>query len=202
MHYSSAADDDKPLLRSATAGVLLGLAVPAVVMTISGLSGGRLPVNICTATAFLFPLCFGYGIVRECLTAGPSPGRGNLDLRGERALQPTKLFLEPIYPPAGVGDRLRAGGFFELLADTCQLACPNLPATGPERLGSVRQGRSVSCTRCLMEQLDRLGRTIDKGLEEFVQVSLAGRLGSQWQIEGEPERRSLSGPTRDSDVPP
>jgi hypothetical protein len=72
VHYASAADDDKPFLRSATAGVLLGLAVPAVVMTLSGLSGGRLPVNICTATAFLFPLCFGYGIVRECLAADPT----------------------------------------------------------------------------------------------------------------------------------
>ena len=72
VHYASAADDDKPFLRSATAGVLLGLAVPAVVMTLSGLSGGRLPVNICTVTAFLFPLCFGYGIVRECLAGEPT----------------------------------------------------------------------------------------------------------------------------------
>jgi hypothetical protein len=54
-----------PLLRAAVAGALLGLGVPAVVMTISGLSGGTIPVNVCTATAFLFPLCLGYGLVRE-----------------------------------------------------------------------------------------------------------------------------------------
>jgi hypothetical protein len=73
VHYSSAEDDDKPLLRFATAGVLLGMAVPAIVMTMSGLSGGKLPVNICTATAFLFPLCFAYGIIRECVAPGPRP---------------------------------------------------------------------------------------------------------------------------------
>jgi hypothetical protein len=56
-----------PLLRSAVAGAILGLGVPAVVMTISGLTGGGLPVNVCTATAFLFPLCLGYGLVRDRL---------------------------------------------------------------------------------------------------------------------------------------
>jgi hypothetical protein len=55
------------LLRGAVAGAILGLGVPAVIMTISGLTGGGLPVNVCTATAFLFPLCLGYGLVRERL---------------------------------------------------------------------------------------------------------------------------------------
>jgi hypothetical protein len=55
------------LLHSATAGALLGLGVPAMVVLISGLSGGGLPVNIVTATAFLFPLCFGYGLVHDGL---------------------------------------------------------------------------------------------------------------------------------------
>jgi hypothetical protein len=56
-----------PLLRAAVAGALLGLGLPAVVLTLSALSGGVLPVNVCTATAFLFPLCLGYGLVRERL---------------------------------------------------------------------------------------------------------------------------------------
>jgi hypothetical protein len=73
VHYTGAENERTPLLRSVTAGVFLGLAVPAVVMTISGLSGGRLPVNICTATAFLFPLCFSYGLIRGHLTAEPIP---------------------------------------------------------------------------------------------------------------------------------
>ncbi len=53
------------LLRAALAGALLGLGVPAVVMSVSGLSGGGLPVNVAAATAFLFPACFAYGLVRE-----------------------------------------------------------------------------------------------------------------------------------------
>ncbi len=60
-----AADQAGPLLRSAVAGAVLGIGVPAVVMTLSGLSGGGLPINLMTATAFLFPLCLGYGLVRE-----------------------------------------------------------------------------------------------------------------------------------------
>lgn len=56
-----------PLARGAVAGALLGLGVPAVVMTLSGLGGGRLPVNLCTLTAFLFPVCLGWGIAREHL---------------------------------------------------------------------------------------------------------------------------------------
>ena len=47
------------------AGALLGLGVPAVIMIISGVSGGALPVNVMTVTAFLFPLCIGYGLLRE-----------------------------------------------------------------------------------------------------------------------------------------
>ncbi len=62
-----AAENAGPLLRSAVAGSLLGLGVPAVIMVISGVSGGALPVNVMTATAFLFPLCIGFGLVRERL---------------------------------------------------------------------------------------------------------------------------------------
>lgn len=60
-----AAEHAGPLLRASVAGALLGIGVPAVIMTLSGVSGGALPVNIVTATAFLFPLCIGYGLVRE-----------------------------------------------------------------------------------------------------------------------------------------
>lgn len=60
-----AAEQAGPLLRASVAGALLGIGVPAVIMTLSGMSGGALPVNIVTATAFLFPLCIGYGLVRE-----------------------------------------------------------------------------------------------------------------------------------------
>ena len=62
-----AADSAGPLLRSAVAGALLGLGVPAVIMIISGLSGGAVPVNVVTTTAFMFPLCIGYGLLRERL---------------------------------------------------------------------------------------------------------------------------------------
>ncbi len=60
-----AGENAGPLLRSAVAGALLGLGVPAVIMVISGLSGGAVPVNVMTATAFMFPLCIGYGLLRE-----------------------------------------------------------------------------------------------------------------------------------------
>jgi hypothetical protein len=60
-----AAEQAGPLLRASVAGALLGIGVPAVIMMLSGMSGGALPVNIVTATAFLFPLCIGYGLVRE-----------------------------------------------------------------------------------------------------------------------------------------
>ncbi len=65
--HSARTQTASPLLRSATMGAVLGLGVPAIVMLISGLSGGRLPVNVLTSTAFLFPLCCGYGMVRERL---------------------------------------------------------------------------------------------------------------------------------------
>ncbi len=61
-----------PLLRSAVAGALLGIGVPAVVMMLSAASGGALPVNLVTATAFLFPLSIGWGLLREQRT---SPAR-------------------------------------------------------------------------------------------------------------------------------
>lgn len=52
------------LLRAAVLGAMLGIGVPAVIMVLSGLSGGALPVNLITATAFLFPLSIGYGLLR------------------------------------------------------------------------------------------------------------------------------------------
>jgi hypothetical protein len=55
------------MLRSALAGALLGLGLPAVLFTLSGLSGGAVPVNLCTATAFLFPSMLALGVVRERL---------------------------------------------------------------------------------------------------------------------------------------
>jgi hypothetical protein len=55
------------LLRCVLASALLGLGVPAVVMTSSGATGGPLPVNVCGLTAFLFPLGFAYGVVREAV---------------------------------------------------------------------------------------------------------------------------------------
>jgi hypothetical protein len=55
------------LLRMATVGALLGLGVPTVVILMSGLTGGKLPVNVLTTTAFLFPLCLVCALVRERL---------------------------------------------------------------------------------------------------------------------------------------
>ncbi|MEW6268500.1 MAG: hypothetical protein AB1689_04290 [Thermodesulfobacteriota bacterium] len=54
-----------PLLRGATAGAVLGLGLPAVVVGLSGLTGGVVPVNVVVTTAFLFPLCLGWGLLRE-----------------------------------------------------------------------------------------------------------------------------------------
>jgi hypothetical protein len=65
--HRGAAPEAGPLLSSTLVGVLLGLGMPAVIMVMSGLGGGRLPVNLCTATAFMLPLCMGVGIVRERL---------------------------------------------------------------------------------------------------------------------------------------
>ena len=61
------------MLRAAVAGALLGIGVPAVIMVLSGLSGGALPVNFVTVTAFLFPLCIGYGLLREHTLAARLP---------------------------------------------------------------------------------------------------------------------------------
>jgi hypothetical protein len=58
-----------PVLPSALIGAVLGLGTPAIIFLVSGVTGGRIPVNMCTATAFLFPLCFAHGIVREHLAA-------------------------------------------------------------------------------------------------------------------------------------
>jgi hypothetical protein len=54
---------------AATAGALLGLGLPTLVFILSSLSGGRLPVNLCASTASFFPLCFGYGLVRDRIAA-------------------------------------------------------------------------------------------------------------------------------------
>jgi len=62
---SSAPRAAGPLLRGATAGAVLGLGIPAVIVGLSGVTGGRLPVNAITAAAFAFPLCFAWGLVRE-----------------------------------------------------------------------------------------------------------------------------------------
>jgi hypothetical protein len=63
------------LLRSALAGAILGLGVPAVLFVLSGLSGGAVPVNLCTATAFLFPALIGVGLAREQLAPHTAPAR-------------------------------------------------------------------------------------------------------------------------------
>ena len=39
--------------------------VPAVVKTLSGVTGGALAVNTLAGTAFLFPACFLWGLLRE-----------------------------------------------------------------------------------------------------------------------------------------
>jgi len=56
-------------LPSALTGAVLGLGAPAIIFLVSGATGGRLPVNMCTATAFVFPLCVAHGIVREHVAA-------------------------------------------------------------------------------------------------------------------------------------
>jgi len=56
-------------LPSALTGAVLGLGAPAIIFLVSGATGGRLSVNMCTATAFVFPLCVAHGIVREHLAA-------------------------------------------------------------------------------------------------------------------------------------
>ena len=59
-----AAEQATPLLRASLAGALVGIGVPAVIMMVSGLSGGAVPVNVVTITAFCFPLGIGYGLLR------------------------------------------------------------------------------------------------------------------------------------------
>ncbi len=54
-----------PLLRGAAAGSAIGLGMPAIVVVLSGLTGGRLPVNVVTVAAFAFPLCLVWGMLRE-----------------------------------------------------------------------------------------------------------------------------------------
>ena len=63
-----------PLLRGAAAGSAIGLGIPAIVVVLSGLSGGQLPVNVVTGAAFAFPLCLVWGLLREraALPAGAS----------------------------------------------------------------------------------------------------------------------------------
>jgi hypothetical protein len=62
-----------PVLTFSLAGAMLGLGMPAVIMVLSGVSGGRLPVNLCTVTAFMFPLCIGWGVVHERLASRSAP---------------------------------------------------------------------------------------------------------------------------------
>lgn len=64
-----AGNDAGPFLRAAAVGGALGIGVPAVVLGISGLSGGKLPVNVMTVASFLFPLGLGYGLVAEYVAA-------------------------------------------------------------------------------------------------------------------------------------
>jgi len=56
-------------LPSALVGAVLGLGAPAIIFLVSGVTGGQLPVNMCTATAFVFPLCVAHGIIREHVAA-------------------------------------------------------------------------------------------------------------------------------------
>jgi hypothetical protein len=52
---------------AAKTGALLGLGLPTLAMVVSSLSGGQLPINLCTLTTSLFPVCFGWGLVRDRL---------------------------------------------------------------------------------------------------------------------------------------
>ena len=70
---TEAAERREPLVRAALAAAVLGLGVPAVIMTISGLGSGTLPVNLCSLTAFLFPTCLVAGVLREVLRASRTP---------------------------------------------------------------------------------------------------------------------------------
>jgi signal transduction histidine kinase len=54
-------------IRVVTFAALLGVAFPALLLGMSGLTGGAVPVNAAAFTAFLFPLGLGYAIVRHDL---------------------------------------------------------------------------------------------------------------------------------------
>ncbi len=54
-------------IRVMIVGFLGGLALPVVLFVASGLTGGEVPVNYGTLTAFLFPLSVGYAIVKHDL---------------------------------------------------------------------------------------------------------------------------------------
>src|SRR5262249_10224783 len=45
-----------------------GLGMPVLVLTLSGSTGGALPVNVVSATAFIFPLVLGAGLIRSVLS--------------------------------------------------------------------------------------------------------------------------------------
>ncbi|MBI3769621.1 MAG: GAF domain-containing protein [Deltaproteobacteria bacterium] len=45
-------------------GIVTGFAIPAWLVTMSGLSGGEQPVNLAAFTAFLFPLSLAYAVVK------------------------------------------------------------------------------------------------------------------------------------------
>jgi hypothetical protein len=80
---SRAARDAGPFLRAAVAGAVLGIGVPATIMALSGVSGGALPVNFVTATAFLFPLGMTYGLWREHAPLSVAPRSSSPDfIRG------------------------------------------------------------------------------------------------------------------------
>lgn len=48
-------------------GIIVGLSVPAWVLTWSGLFGGKAPINLAAFTAFLFPLSLAYAVVKHDL---------------------------------------------------------------------------------------------------------------------------------------
>lgn len=45
-------------------GIVTGMALPASMVTMSGLSGGEQPINLAAFTAFLFPLSLAYAVVK------------------------------------------------------------------------------------------------------------------------------------------
>jgi len=51
----------------AALGTLAAFLLPTALMGLSGLHDGRVPVNAAALTGFLFPLSFGYAVVRRDL---------------------------------------------------------------------------------------------------------------------------------------